>query len=110
MGFGIRYAISKRVLLSAEYAYYSFFTDYLDDVSGSYATNDEIEANFPNDPTNQELAAYISDPSGKGTNGEPGIFTSRRGNPAIPDAFSYISVEVSYKFKRKPKRRVFVSL
>ncbi len=110
MGFGIRYAISKRVLFSAEFAYYSFLTDYLDDVSTSYASSDQIAANFPNDVAMQELAAYVSDPTGNGTNGEPGPYTSPRGDPGSPDAFSYINVEMSYKFKRKRKRTVFVRL
>lgn len=111
MGFGIRYAISKKIILSSEYAFYSFFTDYLDDVSASYATRDQIAANFPNDLSMQQMAAYISDPTGKGTNGEAGPpYTSARGNPGTPDSFSYISVEVAYRFRRKLARRSFVSL
>lgn len=111
MGFGVRVALSKRVKFSAEYSYYAFLTDYLDDVSKSYTTYDQIAANFPNDPVAQELAAYISDPTNKGTNGEAGPpYTSARGNPDMKDSFSYISMEINYSFKRKPKRRTFVSL
>lgn len=111
MGFGIRVALSKRIKLSAEYSYYAFFTDYLDDVSENYATRDQIAASHPNDLQAQQMAAYISDPTNKGTNGEPGPpYTSPRGNPDMKDSFSYISVELSYSFKRKPKRRTFVSL
>jgi hypothetical protein len=38
------------------------------------------------------------------------VITSRRGNPGLLDSFSYISLEVSYKFKRKPTRRSHASL
>ena len=34
--------------------------------------------------------------------------SSRRGNPGMPDYFSYLSFEVSYKFKRKPSRRMYM--
>jgi hypothetical protein len=99
-GFGVRYGVSKLVTLSAEFAYYYFLTDYLDDVSQRYATTAEIKRNYPDDPAKQELATYISDPSGRGTDGTMLMPpSSRRGNPKYSDAYSFISLEVSYKFK-----------
>jgi hypothetical protein len=98
-GFGIRYGISKKVTISTEFGYYWFFTDFIDDVSDAYPTYAEINANFPNDPVKQELALYISDPTGFGNSGYPGPATSRRGNPAKKDAHSFISLEVAYKFE-----------
>lgn len=110
-GFGIRYMITKQMSIGMEYSYISFFSDRLDDVSDRYATYDEIAERYPNDPVKQEMARYISDPTGKGTNGTTSeIFTSDRGNPGLPDAFTYVAFEVSYKFKKKPSRRSFVSL
>jgi len=103
-GFGVRYGLSKQITLSAEFAYYYFLTDYLDDVSGRYATITEINHNFPEDPVNQKMAAYISDPSGRGTDGTVLMPpTSRRGNPKLSDSYTYISVEVAYKFSLKHK-------
>ncbi len=87
-----------------------FTTDLLDDVSDRYATYTEIDATYAGDPTKQELARYISDPTGWGTDGTSSIITSRRGNPGLLDSFSYVSLEVSYKFKRKPSRKSYVSL
>ncbi len=98
MGFGFRIGLSKAVTLSTEFGYYFFFTDFLDDVSDAYPTYDEINANFPNDPVNQALALYISDPTGLGNAGYPGPATSPRGNPLLKDAFTFINVEVAYKF------------
>jgi len=104
VGFGVRYGMSRAVTLSAEVAFYYFLTDYLDDVSSRYATTSEIAGNFPNDPVRQQLATYISDPTGRGTDGTlltpP---TSRRGNPKYSDLYSYISLEVAYRFQLSPK-------
>lgn len=98
-GFGFRFGLSRNVTLSTEFGYYKFFSDFLDDVSDTYATYKEIEERYANDPEMQELAKYISDPTGKGTNGVPGPATSPRGNPAKTDSYSFINVEVAYRLK-----------
>ena len=95
LGAGIRCKMNKKVTLSLEFDYYYFFTDYLDDVSGRYATYKELEATFP-DPQQLEMAKYISDPTGKGTNGFV-MGSSPRGNPNKNDSFTFISFEVAYK-------------
>jgi hypothetical protein len=103
MGAGVRYLYNKYLTFTAEFNYYYFLTDYLDDVSDRYATYEELKASFP-DQENFELAKYISDPSGRGTNGILGPpVTSRRGNPDLKDAFTYVSIEASYKFVWKQK-------
>ena len=79
-------------------------------MSDRYATWNEIDQTYPGDASKQELARYISDPTGWGTIGTIDPKTSPRGNPQLPDGISYFSLEVSYKFKRKPGRRSFVSL
>ncbi len=109
MGLGLRYMFTKEVSVGMEFSYYTFFSDMLDNVSDRYATYAEIGKAYP-DSARQLMARYISDPTGFGTNGEVGKYTSRRGNPGLPDAFSYFMLEVSYKFKRAPSKRSFVSL
>ncbi len=104
MGFGFRYGMNKALTFSLEFSYYKFLTDYLDDVSDAYATYAQIEQRFPGDPKKQELAKYISDPTGKGTNGYVGPATSKRGNPNLKDSYSFISMEVSYRIKWNPKK------
>ena len=101
-GAGIRYLYNKQLTISAEFNYFYFLTDYLDDVSGRYATFDELRSSFP-DATQYELARYISDPTGRGTSGYPGPATSPRGNPGQNDSFTYVSFEASYKFTWKKK-------
>jgi len=98
-GFGLRWGISKRITLSAELSYYYFFSDYLDDVSDSYATNAEIESLFPGNAEKQELAAYITDPTGLGSSGAVNDQTSPRGNPDYNDAFTFVNFEIAYNFK-----------
>lgn len=100
-GVGIRYLYSKLWTFSLEANYYYFLTDYLDDVSDRYATYDELKASFP-DPATFEMAKYISDPSGLGTGGVIAT-ASRRGNPDTKDAFTYVSLEASYKITWKKK-------
>lgn len=107
-GFGIRYMLTKQLKVGFEYSYISFFSDRLDDVSGRYVTDEELNQLFPNDPEKQELARYISDPTDRGTNGDIGVYTSRRGNPGLPDAFTYAAFDVTYTFKKRPARRSFV--
>jgi hypothetical protein len=97
-GFGFRFGLSKVLTLSTEFGYYYFLTDYLDDVHDAYVTYEDLSKMYPNDPQKQTLALYISDPTGYGTNGYPGPATSRRGNPKSNDAYSYVNVELAYKF------------
>ena len=95
-GAGIRCMMNRKVTLSLEFDYYYFLTDYLDDVSGRYATYEELASSF-SDPQQLAMAKYISDPTGRGTNGTlKGI--SPRGNPNKNDSYTFISFEVSYKF------------
>lgn len=105
LGAGIRYMYNKQLTISAEFNYYYFFTDYLDDASDRYATYEELKAAFPDD-REYELSKYISDPTGRGTNGYTGQYTSPRGNPKMKDSFTYLSVEASYKLTWK-KRGIY---
>lgn len=110
VGVGVRYMLTKQISVGMEMSYIMFTDDMIDNVSNRYATYAEIDAAYPGDPTKQELARYISDPTGRGTDGTEGFRTSRRGNPGLLDTVSFINLEVSYKFKRKPSRRTYVSL
>ena len=102
IGIGARYGLNKQITFSLEFDFYYFTTDYLDDVSSRYATYDELKSSFP-DPKQYELAKYISDPTGYGTNGFIGPITSQRGNPGKPDSYTFLSLEVSYNFLLKKK-------
>ncbi len=110
MGVGLRYMVTKQISLGVEYCYLMFMTDLLDDVSDKYATYAQIDQLYETE-RDRTLARYISDPTGWGTVGDNENFrTSSRGNPGLLDSFSYFSVEVSYKFKRRPGRRTYMRL
>ncbi|HQV00114.1 MAG: hypothetical protein JNK61_11015 [Bacteroidia bacterium] len=98
LGLGFRFGVSKKINVGFEVAYYKMFTDAIDNVSDRYVYQTELENYFPNDINQQQLAAYISDPTGNGTNGYPGPQTSQRGNPSKNDSYTCISLELSYKF------------
>lgn len=98
LGMGFRFGLSKKINLGFEVAYYKMFTDAIDNVSSRYVYQTELEKYYPNDINQQVLAAYISDPTGKGTNGYPGPQTSKRGNASKSDSYTCISLELSYKF------------
>lgn len=108
MGCGIRYMVTRKMSIGAEFSYYMFLTDMLDAVSERYLTYDEIGQVYA-DSTQQYLARYISDPTGWGTDGTQGFRTSQRGKPGLQDNFSYFSFEVSYKLDRRPGRRNYMS-
>lgn len=105
VGFGWRWGVSKNITLSAEFSYVKFMTDYLDDVSDRYATYEEINANF-SEAEDRELAKYISDPTGMGTNGYEGIQTSKRGNKHKTDGYTFINLEMSYKIDFNTKKLI----
>ena len=104
VGMGFRFGITPLLTYSIEFGYYHFFSDYLDDVSTSYATYKNIEEAYPNDPEKQALAQYISDPTGYGTNGFEGTATSQRGNPKLKDSYSFINMEIAYRIKWNPNK------
>lgn len=110
IGAGVRVMATKQMSVGLEFSYIMFMNDRIDDVSDRYATYAEIDAAYAGDLNRQQLARYISDPTRQGTNGEIGTGTSRRGNPGLLDTISFFNFEVSYKFKRAPGRRSFLSM
>jgi hypothetical protein len=110
LGAGLRYMVTKQVSVGMEFSYVMFMDDHIDDVSDRYATYTEIDAAYPGDAAKQQLARYISDPTGRGSDGTLSFKTSRRGNPGLLDTISFLSFEVSYKFKRNAGRRSFFTL
>jgi hypothetical protein len=104
MGVGFRYGLNKKLNFSVEFGYNKFFSDYLDDVSDAYPTYDQISQMYPGDFEKQELAKYISDPTGWGNGGVEGPSTSQRGNPNISDSYSFINLEISYNLRWHPER------
>ena len=109
-GGGIQLGLSKTSVIRFEACFFDFpFTDYMDDASDRYATYEEIERNFPSDLTSQELAKYITDPSGLGSDGENGPYSSPRGNPKKFDWVNYMNVQFSFDIGQGNKQRSYKS-
>ena len=86
MGIGFKFNLSPRFAVSAEYGVRKTFTDYIDDVSGTYA-----------DPTGlSEIAFQMADKSP----GDGYIEGGQRGNPGTKDWYSFAGVILSYRVRR----------
>lgn len=84
MGLGARLKVGPNTNIVLEGGFRKTFTDYLDDVSTQYTTQD------PNDP----IRAYFQNPGAGTTNN----FTAgtRRGNPKAMDSYFLLNVKLEY--------------
>ncbi len=97
LGLGFKFNIKKRVQISLEYGIRLTFTDYLDDVSGTYVDPVELAA------INGPVAASLSDRS-LNQIGMSGRNTgSRRGDGAFNDWYSFFGVGVTFKLGVRAK-------
>ncbi len=101
LGAGIRYQITERINLGFDVGIRKTFTDYLDDVSGSYVNyNDLLDGNGV-------LAAALGNRQGElGEGNEPVIVETgaQRGNDAKKDWYYTAGVTLSYQFYGNGKR------
>lgn len=102
VGFGIKYNVSRRTTINFEIAHRFTFTDYLDDVSNTYASKDAFFNNH--DPETAQMIWELSvrshehDVEGVHRNvTRPG---QQRGNPQGNDAYVFTTLSVSYYFGR----------
>lgn len=99
MGAGMKFAISERLTIGAEIGFRRTFTDYLDDVSGTYVAYNELLNG------NGELAAILADRRGElidDGNDVPIVVAETgvqfRGNPDEPDWYAIGNFTISYTF------------
>ncbi len=106
-GIGLRFHLFDKIELGIEIAPRITFTDYIDDVSGTYVSNDELIA------ANRPVAALVSNRIGEYLGSSPvDVSTgSVRGNPKNNDWYFFSGVYLSYnwgtgykplKFKTSP--------
>ncbi len=99
LGIGVRWDVGYQLSLGIEYLYRMTFFDYLDGVSGNYVDPGYFEANLT--PANATHASnlhdksWLVDPSISHYNGDV------RGNSAVNDGYSTISITLCYKIRRK---------
>ena len=93
-GVGVKYALTDKLNLGLEIGARRTFTDYLDDVSGTYVTYPDLLAG------NGDLAATLGNRTGELKGGEPVIVDTgtQRGDNASVDWYFILGVTVSYNF------------
>jgi hypothetical protein len=91
-GVGFKINVTKRIAVSVEYGLRKTFTDYLDDVGGSYVNNDLLLLE------NGNLAAQLADRS----LGESRAY-GPRGNSATKDWYSTFGATISFSLGKPGK-------
>ncbi len=89
VGLGVRYRFHCNWGVKLEAVYHITFTDYLDDVSGSY-----VDPNVLINSPGREATVYYSDPTGARTQ------RSSRGNPDQKDSYIDVCLSLIYYFGR----------
>ncbi len=92
MGAGFKFAVNKNFNISLEMGLRKTFTDYLDDVSGSYVSYSQLLAE------NGEQAALLGNRTGEfqGTDPVSVPTGTQRGNPDSKDWYFITNISVSY--------------
>ena len=97
-GMGIKWNIARNFSLESNIGFRKTFTDYIDDVSGTYLDNANIDQKMG------PVAAALADRSAELNNGVPQFKAgSRRGNPDFNDWYIIGSVSLSYRIFNNQK-------
>ena len=93
-GFGVKYAITDKINLGFEIGARRAFSDYLDDVSGTYVSSTELAA------SGNVLGAALSNRSGELAGTEPVVVPTgtARGDDSKADWYFIAGLTVSYNF------------
>ena len=98
VGIGVRKLINKKWSVGGELSFRKTFTDYLDDVSGSYYDKAKLKAAYG------PSSALLSDPSLGDVAGQTNT-GFQRGNIKYKDAYMFLNVTASYKIPSKRRTR-----
>lgn len=101
LGAGVRYQISERINLGVDVGIRKTFTDYLDDVSGTYVNYNDLLAG------NGSLAAALGNRSGElNPEGNVPVIVptgAQRGNALKDDWYFTAGITLGYKFSTKTR-------
>ena len=85
-GLGFKYSVGKNLCIGAEWGLRKTITDYIDDVSTTYANPDAL---------NSPMSVILADRSGTGNN--TGL---QRGNSGTKDWYSFAGAFITFSFKK----------
>lgn len=101
MGFIAKYSINQKWAVSAEVGLRFLFTDYLDDVSTTYANPDLVAAN--DNTVSDAVAKLAADPAYKShcyANGQYHYYNEQRGDPYDNDFYMFLMISAHYRMKQ----------
>ncbi len=101
LGLGIRWDIGRQLGLGVEYMYRYCFTDYLDNVSGTYVDPAYFKANLNNENGDAARATSLADKSYEIDPNATHSAGQKRGNSSVKDGYSTISINFFYKVKSR---------
>lgn len=90
-GFGLRYAMSDRVILSTDWGLRKTWTDYIDDVSTKYPAAGELDG----------LAEDLSDRSLQQAGADGTNWNTQRGSARTEDWYTFAMVTISFRLGPK---------
>jgi hypothetical protein len=99
LGIGVKFHIGDFLTMGLEFGMRKTLTDYLDDVSGYYAENALITAQYG------PVAGKLADRSGELVPGYENPKNSLRGNPSNQDWYGFGGLLISYTFIKTSKIR-----
>lgn len=92
-GIGVKFAVTEYWNIGWEFAYRFTFTDYIDDVGGTYADRDELIV------ANGQAAANLANRMGEYLGTEPvNLPGQNRGNPNTNDMYLFTGFTFTYNF------------
>lgn len=100
-GIGGKFNVTERLSVGLEWGMRWTFTDFLDDVSGTYANPEVLDAENGVYQGNMSVARELADRSTT-----PDILNTdrQRGNSTTNDWYSFLLVTVSYNIKARPPK------
>lgn len=99
-GVGVKYFVNQNIALSFEIINRKTFTDYIDDVSTNYVSNEDFYAYFGDGTKEATMAVQMANKSAfaNGGNYRPDFgIGSKRGTPTNNDAYYASSIKISVR-------------
>jgi hypothetical protein len=104
-GFGLKYFVSEHVAISFELLNRKTFTDYIDDVSTSYISNEDFYDYFGQTSKQAEVAIQMANKTAfaNGGNYRTGYgIGAKRGTPSNNDAYYSTSIKLNIRLGTNP--------
>jgi len=107
IGFGFKQPINKKMYVGVEFGFRKTYTDYIDDVSGTYYNNSAIlaargaTAAYLADPKLYAIPVQVGGPYKVLPNSNQGGAGQQRGDITNNDSYLFVNVTFSYKIPTK---------